>query len=104
MAVPAAGAASDGAGADAVACSICGQLPGPSRCQPLLVGGEVIGSVLLRRWRTLEAAGLLLGVGGLAALGFDASDIDALATGAEPVRLPIPGADQPHAHLGIHRY
>ncbi|HKP18818.1 MAG TPA: diguanylate cyclase [Gaiellaceae bacterium] len=28
-------------------CAICGCLPGPSSCQPLLVGGEVIGSVLV---------------------------------------------------------
>jgi diguanylate cyclase (GGDEF)-like protein len=27
-------------------CEICGQLGGPSSCQPLLVGGEVIGAVL----------------------------------------------------------
>jgi diguanylate cyclase (GGDEF)-like protein len=30
-----------------LSCSICGSLDGPSSCQPLLVGGEVIGSVLL---------------------------------------------------------
>jgi diguanylate cyclase (GGDEF)-like protein len=28
-------------------CEICGALAGPSSCQPLLVGGEVIGSVLI---------------------------------------------------------
>ncbi len=28
-------------------CAICGQLPGSSTCEPLLVGGEVIGSVLI---------------------------------------------------------
>jgi len=29
-----------------VTCEVCGALPGESTCQPLLVGGEVIGSVL----------------------------------------------------------
>ena len=28
-------------------CEICGALPGASTCEPLLVGGEVIGSVLI---------------------------------------------------------
>jgi diguanylate cyclase (GGDEF)-like protein len=29
-----------------VNCTICGALPGASRCEPLLVGGEIIGAVL----------------------------------------------------------
>ena len=37
-------------GADAgeiLSCELCGALAGPSTCQPLLVGGEVIGAVLV---------------------------------------------------------
>jgi diguanylate cyclase (GGDEF)-like protein len=35
-------------GRDALAtCTVCGELPGASICEPLLVGGEVIGSVLV---------------------------------------------------------
>jgi diguanylate cyclase (GGDEF)-like protein len=30
-------------------CELCGKTPGGSLCQPLLVGGEVLGSVLLRK-------------------------------------------------------
>jgi diguanylate cyclase (GGDEF)-like protein len=30
-------------------CEVCGQLPGVSNCEPLLVGGEVIGSVLVNQ-------------------------------------------------------
>ena len=30
-------------------CEVCGQLPGSSNCEPLLVGGEVIGSVLVNQ-------------------------------------------------------
>jgi diguanylate cyclase (GGDEF)-like protein len=30
-----------------LSCEICGELPGASRCEPLLVSGEVIGSVLI---------------------------------------------------------
>jgi diguanylate cyclase (GGDEF)-like protein len=38
----------EGAGDDAlVSCAICGRLPGASTCEPLLVGGEVIGVVLI---------------------------------------------------------
>jgi diguanylate cyclase (GGDEF)-like protein len=33
--------------AEVFGCMICGALTGPSSCQPLLVGGEVIGSVLV---------------------------------------------------------
>ncbi len=46
-----------------MSCEICGALPGASACEPLLVGGEVIGSVLINvdgptapeRARTREA-------------------------------------------------
>jgi len=34
-------------GAALVSCDICGVLPGSSNCEPLLIGGEVIGSVLI---------------------------------------------------------
>jgi diguanylate cyclase (GGDEF)-like protein len=34
-------------------CSICGDLPGVSRCTPSLVGGEVIGSLLVTRGKPL---------------------------------------------------
>ena len=32
-----------------LSCSVCGQVPGASSCVPLMVGGEVIGSVLVSR-------------------------------------------------------
>jgi len=32
-----------------LSCAVCGQVPGTSSCVPLIVGGEVIGSVLLSR-------------------------------------------------------
>jgi diguanylate cyclase (GGDEF)-like protein len=35
-------------------CTICGTLDTPASCQPLLVGGEVIGSVLVAHGRRLE--------------------------------------------------
>ena len=35
--------------AEALTCQLCGNLEPPSSCQPLLVGGEVIGSVLVAR-------------------------------------------------------
>ncbi|MEA2373980.1 MAG: hypothetical protein QOD53_443 [Thermoleophilaceae bacterium] len=37
----------DGTSAELLECEICGALPNASSCQPLLVGGEVIGSVLV---------------------------------------------------------
>jgi diguanylate cyclase (GGDEF)-like protein len=37
----------DGDAAALMSCDICGALPGASRCEPLLVSGEVIGSVLI---------------------------------------------------------
>jgi diguanylate cyclase (GGDEF)-like protein len=36
-------------------CQICGALPGASSCEPLLVGGEVIGVVLISHPERLEA-------------------------------------------------
>jgi diguanylate cyclase (GGDEF)-like protein len=36
-------------------CEVCGVIPGESTCQPLLVGGEVIGSVLVTEERALGA-------------------------------------------------
>jgi diguanylate cyclase (GGDEF)-like protein len=45
----------EGARDDAlVSCQICGGLPGASTCEPLLVGGEVIGVVLISHARELE--------------------------------------------------
>jgi diguanylate cyclase (GGDEF)-like protein len=35
-------------------CDVCGVIPGESTCQPLLVGGEVIGSVLVTEERELD--------------------------------------------------
>jgi diguanylate cyclase (GGDEF)-like protein len=47
---------SQGASADEVlACEVCGVLPGATTCQPLLVGGEVIGSVLAQHQGALPA-------------------------------------------------
>lgn len=37
----------EGEGEPLVQCEICGEAPGRSDCEPLLVGGEVIGSVLV---------------------------------------------------------
>ena len=39
--------------AETISCQICGGSAGPSSCQPLLVGGEVIGSVLVEHARRL---------------------------------------------------
>jgi diguanylate cyclase (GGDEF)-like protein len=39
-----------------LSCEICGALPGTSTCEPLLVGGEVIGVVLISHPRELEAS------------------------------------------------
>ncbi|HYI20771.1 MAG TPA: diguanylate cyclase [Solirubrobacteraceae bacterium] len=36
-------------------CTICGDIPGASRCTPSLVGGEVIGSLLVTRHGPIEA-------------------------------------------------
>jgi diguanylate cyclase (GGDEF)-like protein len=37
-------------------CEVCGELPGSSNCEPLLVGGEVIGSVLVNQPATAAPA------------------------------------------------
>jgi diguanylate cyclase (GGDEF)-like protein len=39
-----------------LSCQICGALPGASTCEPLLVGGEVIGVVLISHPGELEAS------------------------------------------------
>jgi diguanylate cyclase (GGDEF)-like protein len=39
---------------EAFGCGICGALAGPSSCQPLLVGGEVIGAVLVAPEQPLD--------------------------------------------------
>jgi diguanylate cyclase (GGDEF)-like protein len=45
----------DEAGSDAlVRCSLCGEMEGSSACTPLLVSGEVIGSVYLNRPRSIR--------------------------------------------------
>ncbi len=45
----------EGPGGDAlVSCEICGALPGASTCEPLLVGGEVIGVVLISHAEKLD--------------------------------------------------
>jgi diguanylate cyclase (GGDEF)-like protein len=45
------------AGSDEVlACELCGAAPGASTCRPLLVGGEVIGSVLAMQEERADAA------------------------------------------------
>ena len=36
-----------------IECDLCGELPGKSTCIPSLVGGEVIGSVLVRHEQRL---------------------------------------------------
>jgi diguanylate cyclase (GGDEF)-like protein len=41
-------------GHEVFGCAICGSLSGPSSCQPLLVGGEVIGSVLASHRSALD--------------------------------------------------
>jgi diguanylate cyclase (GGDEF)-like protein len=47
-----------GEGAErSVACEICGVVPGRSLCEPLLVGGEVIGSLLIAHEGELEDQG-----------------------------------------------
>jgi diguanylate cyclase (GGDEF)-like protein len=38
----------------AVQCEVCGSLPGRSTCEPVLVGGEVIGSLLISHEAPLE--------------------------------------------------
>ena len=40
-----------------VACEICGEIPGRSLCEPLLVGGEVIGSLLIAHEHELNDHG-----------------------------------------------
>ncbi len=52
-------------------------------------------AVVRSRATRLDAAGKRLEVEGGAALPFDAL---LLATGAEPIRLPLPGSDLPHVH------
>ena len=48
MAIRFARSHAEGAGHETlVRCGLCGRLPGASMCEPLLVGGEVIGSVLV---------------------------------------------------------
>jgi diguanylate cyclase (GGDEF)-like protein len=45
----------EAAGGDAlISCQICGALPGASTCEPLLVGGEVIGVVLISHATRLD--------------------------------------------------
>jgi diguanylate cyclase (GGDEF)-like protein len=39
----------DGSGNALMGCEVCGGLPGVSHCEPLLVGGEVIGAVLINQ-------------------------------------------------------
>ncbi len=47
-----------GEGAErSVACEICGGVPGRSLCEPLLVGGEVIGSLLIAHEQELNDQG-----------------------------------------------
>jgi diguanylate cyclase (GGDEF)-like protein len=41
---------------EVLSCELCGALPSDSTCQPLLVGGEVIGSVLVTHEDSLENA------------------------------------------------
>ena len=43
-----------GSGDDLLRCGICGTCPGATSCQPLLVGGKVIGSVLQRSEEPLD--------------------------------------------------
>jgi diguanylate cyclase (GGDEF)-like protein len=47
------GHAESGEGDGLVSCEICGGLPGASTCEPLLVGGEVIGVVLITNDKAL---------------------------------------------------
>jgi NADPH-dependent 2,4-dienoyl-CoA reductase/sulfur reductase-like enzyme/nitrite reductase/ring-hydroxylating ferredoxin subunit len=51
--------------------------------------------VVRGRVTRLDIAGRALDVEGHASVGFDAL---LLATGAEPIHLPIPGSDRPHVH------
>ena len=46
--------ASDGDEGNLLACSVCSRCPGRSTCTPLVVGGEVIGSVLANHERPLD--------------------------------------------------
>jgi diguanylate cyclase (GGDEF)-like protein len=46
-----------GTARDMLSCAVCGNLGLPSTCQPLLVGGEVIGSVLVSHRSALTAEG-----------------------------------------------
>jgi len=39
---------------EVLTCDVCGTAPGQSMCQPLLVGGEVIGSVLVTEQRPIS--------------------------------------------------
>jgi diguanylate cyclase (GGDEF)-like protein len=39
---------------EVLTCDVCGTAPGQSMCQPLLVGGEVIGSVLVTEQRAIS--------------------------------------------------
>src|SRR3954449_8017948 len=41
---------------EVLTCDVCGTAPGQSMCQPLLVGGEVIGSVLVTEEQALSEA------------------------------------------------
>ena len=43
-------------GDEVLECELCGRLPSPSSCRPLLVGGQVIGSVLAVHEHTPDAA------------------------------------------------
>lgn len=47
--------AEGGEGEPLVRCEVCGESPGRSSCEPLLVGGEVIGSVLVSHHEPLAA-------------------------------------------------
>jgi diguanylate cyclase (GGDEF)-like protein len=42
-----------------MSCEVCGRLPGVSSCEPLVVGGEVIGSVLVNQPAATERADAL---------------------------------------------
>ncbi len=71
----------------------------PEEWLPLRDAGalaEMKISLVTVRARQIDLAGKRLIVEGAADVGFDALVI---ATGAAPIRLPIPGADLPHVHL-----
>jgi diguanylate cyclase (GGDEF)-like protein len=56
MAVRFARSHTEGVGdAPLVRCELCGRIPGTSTCEPLLVGGEVIGSVLVATAQNADA-------------------------------------------------